>query len=51
MERAISSVGAYFGQDAVVGEANPGIVDRLLREAIRPGSILCRKLRDNLTIP
>jgi len=37
----VGAVGAYFGQDIVVGEANRGIVDRLLAEQLSDGGWNC----------
>jgi hypothetical protein len=37
----VGAVGAYFGQDIVVGEANRGIVDRLLAEQLPDGGWNC----------
>jgi hypothetical protein len=37
----VGAVGAYFGQDVVVGEANHGIVDRLLGEQLSDGGWNC----------
>jgi len=37
----VGAVGAYFGQDVVVGEATQGIVDRLLGEQLPDGGWNC----------
>ncbi|MCI0576377.1 MAG: hypothetical protein L0332_28230 [Chloroflexi bacterium] len=37
----VGAVGAYFGQDVVVGEANRGIVNRLLAEQLPDGGWNC----------
>ena len=37
----VGAVGAYFGQDAVVGEATQGIIDRLLGEQLPDGGWNC----------
>jgi hypothetical protein len=37
----VATAGAYFGQDVVVGEANRGIIDRLLGEQLSDGGWNC----------
>ncbi len=37
----VGAVGAYFGQDGVVGEATQGIIDRLLGEQLPDGGWNC----------
>jgi hypothetical protein len=37
----VAAASAYFGQDVVVGKANPGIIDRLLGEQLSDGGWNC----------